>query len=117
MTALKPASAGRKTVLVVLIVGGLVSFAAGGRVGKPALEAQLGSRFLTSLPQDMKAGQTAEAVINDPSKLAKFGLANLKRGDKIRLIKEAGESNFTVEVTQRVNLTVDAKGALRKLGR
>lgn len=117
MPALKPASAGKTIVFVVLIVGVLVSFAASRRVGKPALEAQLGSRFLTGLPQDMKAGHTAEAVIIDPAKLAKFGLVNLKKGDKIRLIKGAGESDFTVEVTQRVDLTVDAKGALRKLSR
>ena len=117
MMPLKPASAGKIAIFLFVTVGLLVSFAAGGRAGQAVLEAQLGSRFLTSLPQVMKAGFTAEAVIVDPGKLAQFGLTNLKKGDKIRLVKGPGESNFTVEVTQRVNLTVDEKGALRKLER
>jgi len=72
---------GRKNrSFLVVMVGLLVSFAAGRRVGAAVLEAQLGSRFLTTLPQVMKAGFTAEAVIVDPGKLALFGLANLKKG-------------------------------------
>jgi hypothetical protein len=117
MKSVKSPSAGKTVILVVVMVGLLGSFAAGRRAGGAALEAQLGSRFLTSLPPVMKAGFTAEAVIVDPGKLAQFGLANLKKGDKIRLVKGSGESDFTVEVTQRVNLTVDEKGALRRLER
>jgi len=113
----KPASAGTKLLVIVLALGLLPSVMAGRRANKRVLEAQLGSRFLVDLPGDMKAGRTAEAIIVDPGKLAKFGLVNLKKGDKIRLIKEAGDSDFTVEVTQKVSLTIDAKGALRKVGK
>jgi hypothetical protein len=117
MAKFKPAVARKTVVFIVVVIGALVSFAGGGRARQAALEAQLGSRFLTTLPQVMKAGSSAEAVIVDPGKLAQFGLANLKKGDRIRLIKGSGESDFTVEVTQRVNFTIDEKGALRRLER
>jgi hypothetical protein len=87
MKFIKSASAGKTVVFIVVMLGLLVSFAAGRRVSSAVLEAQLGSRFLTTLPQNMKPGFAAEAVILDPGKLAQFGLANLRKGDKIRLIK------------------------------
>jgi hypothetical protein len=87
----------------------------GGRAGgQKELESQLGARFLTLLPKIVREGQKFEAVIVDTKKLTAFGIVNLKRGDKVRLIKGPGESDFFVEFVQRISLTADDKGVLKR---
>ena len=104
-------------VAVLVMIAAVSVTASGGRVGKQKdLEAQLGARFSTPLAKDIREGQTIEAVVVNVGKLAKFGITGLKRGDKVRLIKGAGEADFVVEVVRRVSLTINAKGVVQKVG-
>jgi hypothetical protein len=85
----------------VLLAAGLAMIryvpadAGGVMKGGANVEAALGLRFLGRVPQNAAPGQTAEAIVMDPSKLATFGLTGLSRNEKVRLT--AGESGrFTV---------------------
>jgi len=58
-----------------------------------AIEAQLGIRCSEPISENMKVGSIVNGMIIDDGKLAKFGLKNAKRGDKVKLklIDEGGK--------------------------
>ncbi|TAN42781.1 MAG: hypothetical protein EPN25_02620 [Nitrospirae bacterium] len=93
-----------RLVPVVLVIMSLVlvlsSLAEAGRAlraaGGGSLEAQLGVRFNNQLPEDLKAGDTFEALVLDPAKLHSMGFNKMKRGTKISLKVVTGDGKFMI---------------------
>jgi hypothetical protein len=102
---------GALIVFLLVMMAAAISFA--GRAGRAAnVDAQLGIRYLTPLPQQMKAGQSVEAVVIDPGKLAQYGF-NVKRGDKVTLVQGEKQGQFRVIYSGRgVSFAVGEKGSV-----
>lgn len=77
------------------------------------VDAQLGVRFASQLPNNLKAGDKIQAVVLNPEKLAALGFSGLKRGDKITLVQEAQENTFSVKTrTKQRLLKIGANGVV-----
>ena len=87
-------------VLLILLL--IVSSAFGGNIPPGAtrqaqgLDAQLGLRFLSQPPANPKQGNQLHAIVVSPEKLTGMGMGDLKRGDRVTLIKGANDE-FSVK--------------------
>ena len=80
------------------------------------IEAQMGIRCSEPISENMKVGSIVNGVIIDNGKLAKFGLKNAKRGDKVRLklIDEGGKFEV-MHGQRRLNFLMEDKGNIKLL--
>ena len=87
---------------------------AAGVHSSEAIETQLGIRCSEPISENMKVGSIVNGVIIDNGKLAKFGLKNAKRGDKVRLklIDEGGKFEV-MHGQRRLNFLMEDKGNIK----
>ncbi len=88
------------TAFFIVFILPQVSYA--GRVrnvrnAKGPADAQLGVRFVSQLPENLKPGDTMEAIVLNPAKLAAHGFAGLKRGERITFIQGQQADLFQVQ--------------------
>ena len=80
------------------------------------VDAQLGVRFVSQLPDNLKPGDTMEAIVLNPAKLAAHGFAGLKRGDRITFIQGQEAEVFQVQQGTKQRLfKINANGAVTDL--
>jgi hypothetical protein len=79
------------------------------------VDAQLGVRFVSQLPENLKPGDTMEAIVLNPEKLAAHGFTGLKRGDRIVFIQGQEADVFQVQLGTRQRLfKINANGAVNE---
>lgn len=106
----------------VMMIVAFASFADAGRIGRAAqpgsLDAQLGVRFAAPLPENLRQGDTFEAQVLNPQKLGGFGLAKVKRGDKvlINVLSEDGKFQIVHEGTLSNQLQLNEQGRIGAAG-
>lgn len=106
------------TLLILLLI---VSSAFGGGIPSGAarqaqgLDAQLGLRFLSPLPTAPKQGTQLEALVVSPEKLTGFGMGDLKRGDRVTLVKGANDEFSVKSNKQNMRLRQTNDGSVRFL--
>ncbi|RPI74644.1 MAG: hypothetical protein EHM45_18000 [Desulfobacteraceae bacterium] len=92
-------------------VGRNVRVAKGGPV-----DAQLGVRFVSQLPENLKPGDSMEAIVLNPAKLKAHGFAGLKRGDRITFIQGQEADVFQIQQGTKQRLfKIKANGAVAGL--
>ena len=86
----------------------------GGVHSSEAIEAQLGIRCSEPISENMKVGSIVNGMIIDHGKLAKLGLKNAKRGDKVKLklIDEGGKFEV-MHGKRRLNFLMEDKGNIK----
>lgn len=88
----------RNKIFAIFILAAVllaVPVLAGGLAKSGQIDAQMGLRFTKALPDRMAAGQTAEAVVVDQAKLARFGI-KAKNGDKLKLTVTQENKAFSI---------------------
>jgi hypothetical protein len=91
--------------LVIIFIGVIVSVtlfssmaANAGKARSDSANAQLGIRYLNSVPEDLQIGQTIKANIINPERLTKFGLQS--RSDDLLELKLVEKNKIQVKNTR-----------------
>ncbi len=99
-------------LILTLTLGTLPALAGGLKSSQ--LDAQLGLRFTSRLPDKVQAGKSVEAVVVDQAKLAKFGI-NAKNGEKLKLtVTEENKAFFIPSGRTQVHFNIDQSGVVRR---